>query len=187
MRCPRCGAENSTGLPFCKQCWTSLPVEAPTDPNAAESRPQDPQGPASGPPSRGPLFGVPYESDPSQPHDMSWTQGAHYPIRFDPPRSAPITPPYAAPHPWQRPVPGPSTRSVLVCMLGALSAVLFCLTILTLPIDIAAIALGVIEIRSIASGRASPAGRAPALIGICLAGLALLVKTVVLLSAVFHH
>jgi hypothetical protein len=77
---------------------------------------------------------------------------------------------------------GPSPRSVLSLILGMLSVVLFCLLYLTVPIDLAAFVLGMLELREINSGAAPRAGRSFAVAGVILSGCALVVKLFILLA-----
>ena len=177
MKCPRCGAENTPGLPFCRQCWTSFSDVDATAPQR-DAAPPSWQPPTSE--ARGPLFGTPDARFPP-PHNVFGPEG---PNPFSPSvgPSSLATPPYLPTHPWEAPRAGPSTRAVLACILGVLSLMLFCLTVLTLPVDVAAIVLGAVELRAIQAGQASPAGRAPGFIGIGLAMLALALKALLLFS-----
>ena len=71
---------------------------------------------------------------------------------------------------------------MLSLILGLLSVVLFCLLFFTVPIDLAAFVLGMVELREINRGAAPSAGRGFATAGVVLTGCALVVKLFIFIS-----
>jgi hypothetical protein len=71
---------------------------------------------------------------------------------------------------------GPSPRAVLSFVLGLLSIVLFCLSFITVPIDLSALVLGLSELKAINGGIRPRAGRGFAVAGVLLSAFALVVK-----------
>src|SRR6476659_6550449 len=149
MNCPKCGAENVEGLKVCKGCWTSLsdPNDAAASAHAARPEDRDPTV------RRGPLFGVPYDEERDDDDDVAWDVLAHEGAAM---RPAPGRTAQALREELEA---GPSPRSVLSLILGLLSVVLFCLLFFTVPIDLAAFVLGMVELREINRGAAPRAGR----------------------------
>lgn len=177
MRCPSCGADNAAGLRFCKRCWRPFDDE----------RPQARPGPVEGgrhtaaAPARRPLFGVPYAED--EPEAAERTDGF---VAAPPGALAPIALHAAAgerepDRPWGDADPTPSPRAVLSFVLGLLSIVLFCLSFITVPLDLSALVLGISELRDINGGLRPRAGRGFAVAGVILSAFALVVKVFLLL------
>jgi hypothetical protein len=170
MKCPRCGAENVEGLKVCKGCWSSL-----SEPNDASAT-SHAERPKDRPTARGPLFGVPYEDQRRDDDDPAWDVLAHEGALMRPNHGA------AAERLREELDAGPSPRSVLSLILGLLSVVLFCLLFFTVPIDLAAFVLGMVELREINRGAAPSAGRGFATAGVVLSGCALVVKLFIFIS-----
>jgi hypothetical protein len=128
---------------------------------------------------RGPLFGVPYV-DHKDDHAPPWVANESAPL-------VPVAPPYAykmSPDPQAAAMSGPSSRAYLAFVLGLLSIFMFCMVYLSVPLDLAAIVLGGLEIRDIRDGHAPLAGRGLATAAVVLAGFALLVKVLIFFLSV---
>ena len=181
MRCPKCGAENAEGITICKRCWSHVsPQPAPVEPESPPSsaKPPKPRKPVDDRP-RGPLFGVPYVEHKDE-REPPWVAPDSAPL-------APVTPPYSYKIPTDPQVAamaGPSSRAYLAFVLGLLSIFMFCMVYLSVPLDLAAIVLGGLEIRDIRDGQAPLAGRGLATAAVVLAGFALLVKVLIFFLSV---
>lgn len=173
MKCPSCGADNAAGLRFCKRCWRSFEEERREAP-----RPAAPPAKRETPPSRRPLFGVPYAEDDDADtgeRGVDWVApplGALAPVAGQVHSDARD----GAEKPYGEAEAGPSPRAVLSFVLGLLSIVLFCLSFITVPIDLSALVLGLSELKAINGGVRPRAGRGFAVAGVVLSAFALVVK-----------
>ena len=170
MRCPSCGEDNAAGLRFCKRCWRSFDEERPEPPRVAA-----PDAPRAAAAPRRPLFGVPY-TDATEAEDPDRDGGwVSVPPGVLAPVAARVRHDGASPTRGE-PEVGPSPRAVLSFVLGLLSIVLFCLSFITIPIDLSALVLGLSELKAINGGIRPRAGRGFAVAGVVLSAFALVVK-----------
>lgn len=177
MKCPKCGDESPEELRVCRRCWSRL--VAPREPNWDTAGGHDDTDEAR---PRGPLFGVPYveeftrvDSADSLLDVPSFGVLATQESMFRGDRD--MSPPGVVDGDS-----GPSSRAVLSFVLGLLSVVFFCMFFLTIPIDLTALVLGLLELRDINAGERPQAGRGFAVAGVVLSAAALVFKIFLLLA-----